>query len=370
MTDRQATAAGSDSGGSGSAKLKIGMVGCGLIGRSHATGLQATPKAELVAVYDTDRERAETLAKQFSPLGIEAVKHSAAEVIEAVDALYVCTWTSEHRALVTAAAEAGKAVFCEKPLAPTLADATAMTEAVTVAGVVNQVGLVLRHSPAFRVLRSLIQRPDVGPIMNVVFRDDQYIPNQGLYGSTWRNDFDKAGGGALIEHSIHDLDLLEWMMGDIASVSARMGSVHGLPGIDDQATVTLVAADGAQASLVSVWHDVLTRPSQRRVEVFTLKGYFSLEGDWNGPVTYDIAETEAGPPSSGKFEGRSLQKQCARLGGHGQQPDVDFVEAVLDGRPAYPDLAIALAAHRLADAAYRSAEAGGDTVATPPTARP
>jgi predicted dehydrogenase len=293
------------------------------------------------------------------------VKSSAAEVIEASDAVYVCTWTSEHRAIVTAAAEAGRAVFCEKPLAPTLADAAAMTEAVVRAGVTNQVGLVLRHSPAFRVLRSLIRRPDVGPIMNIVFRDDQYIPNQGLYGSTWREDIDKAGGGALLEHSIHDLDLLEWMMGDIASVSARMGSVHGLPGIDDQATVTLVAESGAQASLVSVWHDVLTRPSQRRVEVFTLKGYFSLEGDWNGPVAYDIAETEAGPPSTGVLEGPSLVAACDQLGGHGQQPDVDFVDAVIEGRAAYPDLATALAAHRLADAAYRSAADGGAPISTP-----
>ncbi len=345
------------------------MIGCGLIGRSHASGLREAPQADLVAVYDNDRDRAERHAAEFSPLGLDAVAQDARAVIDAVDAVYVCTWTSEHRALVSAAAAAGKAVFCEKPLATTLSDAVAMTETVATAGVINQVGLVLRHSPAFRVLRSLIQRPEVGPIMNVVFRDDQYIPTQGLYGSTWRGDYGKAGGGALLEHSIHDLDLLQWMMGDIAEVSARMGSVHQLAGIDDQATVTLVAENGAQASLVSVWHDVLTRPSQRRVEVFTLKGYFSLEGDWNGPVTYDIAETEAGPPSTGRFEGRKLLAECARLGGHGQQPDADFVDAVLAGRSAYPDFDVALAAHRLADAAYRSAEAGGVTIATPASGR-
>lgn len=350
--------------------LRIGLLGCGLIGRTHATGLGHSPDAAIVAVHDTDRDRAEALARDFSPLGARAVKGGPEEVLAAVDAVYVCTWTSAHPELVKAAASAGLAVFCEKPLARTLDEAVDMTAAVAEAGVVNQVGLVLRHSPAFRLLQVLINRPEIGPIMNVVFRDDQYLPTQGLYRSTWRGDHDKAGGGTLLEHSIHDLDLLEWMLGPIADVSARMGSVHGLSGIDDQATVTLTADSGAQAALVSVWHDVLTRPSQRQVEVFTRGGYFSLEGDWNGPIVYDLAESPAGPARSGTYRGRSLLEACAELGRDGFQPDVDFVDAVLDGRPATPDFTVALQAHRLADAAYRSSAAGGDTITTPPLALP
>lgn len=346
------------------------MIGCGLIGRSHAAGLRQTPKAEIVAVYDTDVKRAGELANEFSPAGGDAVKPGVDEVLEAVDALYVCTWTNAHPELVNAAAEAGLAVFCEKPLARTLAEASQMTAVVERSGVVNQVGLVLRHSPAFRLLRHLIGQPEVGPIMNIVFRDDQYIPTQGLYASTWRGDFDKAGGGALLEHSIHDLDLLEWMMGPIADVSARMGTTHGLDGIDDQASVTLVSEAGGQANLISVWHDVLSRPSQRRVEVFTLKGYFALEGDWHGPIVYDIAATDAGKAKSGRIEGRALLKQCQKIDQGGFQPDVDFVESVLAEQPAHPDFSTALAAHRLADAAYRSAAANGLTIPTPPLPDP
>ena len=346
--------------------LRVGIIGCGLIGRSHAAGLRSAPRARIVAVHDLDRQRASRLAEEFSPLGAKAVKVGPDEVMSTVDALYVCTWTSAHPALVADAASAGLAVFCEKPLARTLEQATTMTSAVAEAAVVNQVGLVLRHSPAFRLLQAMVGRPEVGPIMNVVFRDDQYLPTQGMYASTWRGDYDKAGGGALLEHSIHDLDLLEWLMGPIVDVSARIGAVHGLEGIDDQATVTLTARSGAQAALVSVWHDVLTRPSQRRVEVFTRKGYFSLEGDWNGPVTYDIAETEAGPPRSGRLEGRDLVRRCSELGIDGFRPDADFVECALDRRAASPDFGLALQAHRLADAAYRSAASGGGAIATPP----
>ena len=83
-------------------------------------------------------------------------------------------------------------MFCEKPLAVNLAAATAMTDAVARAGVTNQVGLVLRHSPSFRWLHHQVSDPAAGPLMNVVFRDDQYLPIQGLYGSTWRADRDQG----------------------------------------------------------------------------------------------------------------------------------------------------------------------------------
>src|SRR5439155_14668058 len=119
------------------------------------------------------------------------------------DAVYVCTWTSEHPRLVAAAAERGLAVFCEKPLATSLEGARWMTAVVEGSGVTNQVGLVLRSSPAFLMLRRVAADSRSGRLMSIVFRDDQYIPIQGMYGSHWRGEGDKAGAGTLLEHSIH-----------------------------------------------------------------------------------------------------------------------------------------------------------------------
>jgi predicted dehydrogenase len=277
-------------------------------------------------------------------------------VIEASDAVYVCTWTAAHPPLVAAAAEANRAVFCEKPLAVDLAAAEAMTESVTAAGVVNQVGLVLRNSPAFRWLHHQLTLPSTGPLMNVVFRDDQYLPTQGLYGSTWRADRTKAGAGTLLEHSIHDLDLLTWMMGPMARISASTGMMHGLDGIDDQASALLVARSGAQATLTSVWHEVLSRPSQRRVEVFCRDAVLSLVGDWSGPVSIETSDAVH------TLERAELSERAASADGLGVNADAAFVAAVRAGRPAYPDFGIALEAHRLADAAYRSAAAEGQPV--------
>jgi predicted dehydrogenase len=153
------------------------------------------------------------------------------EVIDACDAVYVCTWTSAHPRLVEAAASRGRAVFCEKPLATDLAGARRMTDVVARAGVVNQVGLVLRRSPAFALARDLVRDPASGRVMAVIFRDDQYLPVQGIYDSTWRADVTRAGAGVLVEHSIHAVDLLEHVVGPVESVAARSSGFHDRPGI-------------------------------------------------------------------------------------------------------------------------------------------
>ena len=336
-------------------RIKVGFIGCGLIARSHARGLESADRVDVVAVHDVDRERSDSFALDVA--GSMSCSMSDAEsVIEASDVVYVCTWTAAHPELVMAVAEAGRAVFCEKPLAVDLASAAAMTEAVARAGVVNQVGLVLRNSPSLRWLRQRATSDAVGPLMNIVFRDDQYLPTQGMYGSTWRGDRKLAGAGTLLEHSIHDLDLLRWMMGPIRSVSSHMGMVHGLDGIDDQSSVMLLAENGAQATLTSVWHDVLSRPSQRRVEVFCRDAVLTLEGDWSGPVSIESAD------ATEELKGQRLTKAAAAIDGLGVNPDAAFIDAVRNGAQAYPDFSVALEAHRIADAAYRSAADGGQPV--------
>ena len=130
---------------------------------------------ERAGVYDPDAER----AARFAAASGSVVCASEDEVLDGCDAVYVCTWTSEHPRLVAAAVERGLAVFCEKPLATTLAAAEAMAAAVAGSGVTNQVGLILRRSPAFVWARHLVEAPEAGRVMAVVFRDDQYIPVQG-----------------------------------------------------------------------------------------------------------------------------------------------------------------------------------------------
>ena len=193
--------------------IRIGLVGCGHIGFVHSYTLRQLithrlVDAEVTATYDTDPSRAEAFA---TPHHARAAP-SLAALLDDVDAVWVCTWTAAHLEAVTAAAARGRAVFCEKPLAPNLPDCERVAAAL--ATVPHQVGLVLRYAPVFQALADRLADPATGRPLAAVFRDDQYFPNQGIYGSDWRSDARRAGGGTLIEHSIHDIDLLTWLLGD------------------------------------------------------------------------------------------------------------------------------------------------------------
>jgi predicted dehydrogenase len=336
--------------------IRLGFYGAGFIARMHTLSLAACPvEHRVTAVHDPDPERAKELAARF---GAAVVGED--ELLDHVDAVYVTTWTSEHARLVLKAAARGKAVFCEKPLAVNAEIAAQMAEAVERAGVTNQVGLVLRFLSPFRFVKHLLADPRAGRVMSVVFRDDQYIPIQGQYGSDWRADPARAGRGALLEHSIHDLDILQWLLGPVRAVCATVRELHGLARIDDVAVARLDFASGAVASLASVWHDVLERPSNRRVEIFCERLFVAIEGDLVGPVRFQFTgEAEQ------CLERGDLLAALRAQGDDVANPATVFLAAVRDGRPADPDFAAALPAHRLADAVYASADAGGALIGDP-----
>ena len=338
--------------------IRVGFLGGGFIAHYHGKMLHSSGvDAEIALVHDPDPEKAEG----FSQASGAEIAASEDQLLSSVDAVYVCTWTAEHPRLVGEVVARGLPIFCEKPLAVGLEPALAMVDAVRRAGVTNQVGLVLRDSPAFVYLRHLIGQPDSGRVMSVLFRDDQYIPIQGQYGSTWRADPAKAGSGTLLEHSIHDLDILEWLLGPAIGVSARSSEFHQIAGIEDVVSATLAFASGALGSLTSIWHDLLERPSLRRVEVFCERAYFWMEDDVWGPVHW----TRPGG-DDGALGGAELMAALADLGAPVRNPDQAFIEAVRDGAPAEPDFASALRAHLLCDALYRSAASDGASVTVAP----
>ena len=342
--------------------MRIGFLGAGLIANYHSKSLRRSgAEAEFgvtrAGVFDIDDERAQA----FAAAAGHTVCASEDEVLDACDAVYICTWTSEHPRQVAKAVARGRAVFCEKPLAISLVLATEMTKLVNRAGVTNQVGLILRRSPAYLVARDLINDPAAGRVMTVVFRDDQFIPIQGSYSSTWRADKNLVGAGTLLEHSIHDIDMFRFLVGDIASVNAHQANFHGFDGIEDAVTATISFRNGALGTLTTVWHDNLARPSLRRVEVFCERRYIVIEGDdWFGPV--HVTDSDG---SQRSWEGEALAKAGADLIDGSLNPDREFIAAVAHGLCATPDFSTALRAHQIVDAMYTSAKAGGSSQAIP-----
>jgi predicted dehydrogenase len=198
--------------------------------------------------------------------------------------------------------------------------------------------------------------------MATILRDDQYFPVQGVYASEWRADVGRAGGGTLIEHSIHDVDVLRWILGDPAVLAARTGSRFGHAGIDDIATLTFAYPDASTATIVSVWHQILTRGSSRRLEVFCEQAMLWTDDDYLGPLHVETSEraevVELAPPRW--LERLDVPETLAKPVGQYAAPTKDFLDALARGTAGAPTAAEALAAHRLVDLAYRSARAHGD----------
>jgi predicted dehydrogenase len=343
--------------------VRVGFLGAGLIATYHSKSLRRGGAAvERAGVFDPDVERADAFARASG----HAVCASETEVLDSCDAVYVCTWTSEHPRLVAAAVARGIHVFSEKPLATNLTETEQMCRQVAAAGITHQVGLVLRRSPAFRLAKLLVDEQAAGEVMSVVFRDDQFIPVQGHYGSSWRADRTKAGSGTLLEHSIHDVDLLRWLVGDIDSVSAHTANRHRHEGIEDVAAVTMRFHSGALGTLTSVWHDNLARPSLRRVEIFCERRYIVVDGDdWTGPVTWTDADG-AGATVQGDAIDEAIHARASDdWSASGGNPDVEFIRAIVEGHAATPGFDVALRAHQAVDAMYRSAAAAGSPISVP-----
>ena len=230
------------------------------------------------------------------------------------------------------------------------------------ARIVHQVGLVLRRSPAFLWARHLLDEPQAGRLMSVVMRDDQFIPIQGAYASTWRADRALVGAGTLLEHSIHDVDMLRYLVGEPTVVSAHTANFHGHDGIEDVAAATLRFDSGALGTLTSVWHDNLARPSLRRIELFCERRHVVIDGDdWTGPVTWTDTDH-----TGGSLADDDLEAAVAPMRDGSPNPDGEFVRAILDRRPATPDLSTAVRAHLVVDAMYESAARDGASVAVAP----
>ena len=269
-------------------EIRVGIIGAGLIGQAHSLMLRrisdrTNGSVRVVAVADHQAKAAENLAAhwpQAKALG------SSAEVIadETINAVWICTPTAHHREACVLAAQAGKHIFCEKPLAMTAADAQEMAGAISAAGVISQVGLVLRFSPVYTVVRALVSDRGAGAVLAVTMRDDQDFPIRGVHNSVWRNDPSVTAGGTLVEHSVHDFDLLTWMFGPLRRIYCRTRNLNGASGIEDFGAIQMEFAAGFHGQLISVWHRMIGRPSNRRLEIFAESLFLACEHDSSGPI--------------------------------------------------------------------------------------
>ncbi|MEX2245541.1 MAG: Gfo/Idh/MocA family oxidoreductase [Dehalococcoidia bacterium] len=352
---------------------RIGIIGAGNIAGAHGRAIHYLTKegiidGELVAVCDSDPERRESFA---AAARASHTFEDPAELIASpeVNTVYVCTPTVFHREQATLVLEAGKALFCEKPLAFNAADAVAIRDAAAESGVTHQVGLVLRFSPVISVLRDLLQDEALGRPMAAVMVDDQFFPIRGHYNSTWRGDVRLVGAGTLLEHAIHDVDVLCWYFGRVKRVFGVTRHFFEKEGVEDLSSETLEFENGAVVNHVSVWHNLDHRGSSRRMHVICENGQFSWEDDdWAAPIrteTNELGRKDEIP--SEEVVARYLRsvdiperlRERATFSGFSYVlENYAFLKAVTDDRPGFPDFDTAVYAHEVVDAIYESARTG------------
>ena len=200
--------------------IRWGIAGCGWVARDYvAPAIAASGNGRLAAVHDVSqaaRERMAALFPQSTPFA------DAAAFFRDIDAVYVATPNDAHRALTEAAASAGVAVLCEKPMATTVADARAMAAACERAGVSYATAFDQRFHAAHQHLAALIQAGTFGTVTAIRIAYCCWV-GPDFQGDNWRADPARAGGGALMDLAPHGLDLASTLLAERLVDVAAMG---------------------------------------------------------------------------------------------------------------------------------------------------
>ncbi len=231
--------------------VRIGILGAAHTAHAWAytRALVDLPGAAYVGVHDTDPEHARWIRQDF---GVPFVAEGA-ELLDRVDAVLVCSANADHRAHVELAAEHGRHVLCEKPLATTVADAQAMVEACRAAGVQLHVAFGSRFLPMVARARTAVQDGKLGRLVGLVGGNRGRPPLPPAYPS-WITDPVAAGGGALIDHSVHVTDAMRHISGlEVSAVSAEVGELLWGAGVDDVALLSLRFDNGAVGTVDPSW---------------------------------------------------------------------------------------------------------------------
>ena len=212
-------------------ELRIGLIGCGFMGRTHSNGYnrvsnffpELSYRPVLKAACSRNKEKVQAFADQW---GYESVETDWKVLIarDDIDAIDICAPNNMHAEIAIAAAEAGKMILCEKPLSRTLAEGIAMVDAIEKAGVPNTVWYNYRRVPAVTLAKQIIDSGKLGKIFHyrANFLQDWTISADLPQGGEglWRLDLDAAGSGVTGDLLAHCIDTAIWLNGGIKDVSA------------------------------------------------------------------------------------------------------------------------------------------------------
>jgi len=298
-----------------------GLVGCGDIARKRvAPALRDLDNCELVAVSRADAARAESFAAEFGARRWHADwRRLVADPL--VEAVYVATPVHLHAGQAVAAAEAGKHVLCEKPMALTVAECERMNAAATGNGVRLGVAYYRRFYPAVERVREILESGEIGaPVVAQVNAFERFDPAP-ENPRRWLLDKRQSGGGPMFDFGCHRIEVLVNLFGDVKAVRGLAGNVIYEREVEDTAGALIQFGRGTQAVL-TVTH--AAREPQDTLEIFGSEGSVRVEVLNEGRLrvrSKNGERVESHPPHANLH-----------------QPLIDdFTRAVVEGRPPRVD---------------------------------
>ncbi len=312
-------------------KVKVGIIGAGYIGGVHAGVLARDGRVQLTAIHDVTPECAEKLARMHSTTATA----TALELLERCDAVFITTPNTRHVSISLAAIEAGKHVFCEKPLATNLAGAQTVYEKASKSPGVFQVGHNRRFAPVYVELKRLISETHKPHSAHVKMNRGELLK------PVWTGD-PEVTGGFLYETPIHMFDMMRFLFGQVETLHA-FGSTHEYNEIDDF-SVLLKFASGMHATLATAADASWLFPFER-VEVFCHHATL---------VTREMESLTCSTNLEGHYTEQTMQQLTREEKWGYVQEDRAFIDSILNGTPPLVTALDGLRSVELVDAVYQS----------------
>lgn len=243
---------------------------------SYADAIKRIPSATLTAIYDTDSSRGQQASTKYDvPFFADITQFLA----NPIDVVLVCSENVLHKDMVIAAAKAKKHILCEKPIATTIEDAKQMIAVCEENGVKLSIAYPVRYSAPIRDLKQAIDAGELGDIVAI------RSTNRGQNPGGWFIDEQLAGGGAVLDHTVHMVDIMRWYLNSEAvEVSAFANRYFTELNTDDAGIMTIVFENGVVASHDASWSrfpqfptwgdvmiEVIGTKATRKVDVFNEK---------------------------------------------------------------------------------------------------
>lgn len=336
------------------------IVGCGMISEFQSQALEAIPGARIVGYHDALPELARKRADEHRARCYGTLEELLAD--PEVQAVSICTPSGAHLEPAVAAARARKHVMVEKPVEVTVPRIDELLRACREAGV--QLGAIFprRFQEASRLLKDAVERGRFGRVVlgdvYIKWHRTQEYYDRGGWRGTWKLD----GGGALMNQGIHGIDLLQWVMGGVAEVTAFTDTLaHERIEVEDVAVAAVRFKGGALGAIEGTtgsWPG-----TKIRLEVGGTKGHVILEDEtivswqFEGEEPGDAAIREAHGPGTELSGGGAADPRAISSEGHRRQ-FADFVDALRAGRKPYCTGEDGRAAVAIITSIYRSAREG------------